>query len=129
MPSPNSDLLATYDQAFAGRSWHRTPLVGSLRGLAPEGALRRPAPGRHNIWELVLHCAYWKFEVRRRITGDERSNFPRDGLDLPELPAGPDLAGWNRGRAWLRREHFLLRAVVEGLTADPAAGRIAVGMN
>ena len=69
MGPSNFELLITYDQAFEGRSWHGTPWWGSLRGLAPDAALRRPAPGRHNIWELVLHCAYWKFVAYRcRVT-------------------------------------------------------------
>src|SRR5881628_931586 len=60
-------LLDVYDQAFDHKAWHGTPLWGSLRGLTQQAALWRPGRGRHNIWEVVLHTAYWKYIVRRRL--------------------------------------------------------------
>ncbi|HEX6433553.1 MAG TPA: hypothetical protein VFZ87_04905, partial [Gemmatimonadales bacterium] len=57
-------LLEITDQAFDRKSWHGTTLRGALRGLMPEEALWRPGPERHNIWELTLHAAYWKYAVR-----------------------------------------------------------------
>ncbi|MGB7212427.1 MAG: DinB family protein [Gemmatimonadales bacterium] len=125
MPTANTQLLAVYDQAFAGRAWHGTPLWGTLRGLRAAGALRRPAPGRHNIWELVLHCAYWKFVVRRRITEDQTLTFPRTGSNFPELPAIANDAVWKRDRALLKREHDLLRETIAGCT--PAMLRRRLG--
>ena len=34
----------------------------------------RPASGRHNIWEIVVHAAYWKYAAARRFTekGEDR---------------------------------------------------------
>ena len=49
------------DEAFDRRSWHGTNLRGSIRGLPRSTAAWRPAPDRHNIWELVVHAAYWKY--------------------------------------------------------------------
>ncbi|HET7025374.1 MAG TPA: DinB family protein [Gemmatimonadales bacterium] len=125
MPSPHIDLFSVFDQAFAGRAWHGTPLWGTLRGLDAAAALRRPAPGRHNIWELVLHCAYWKFVVRQRVTGDAALTFPRAGTNFPELPAAADDAEWKRDRMLLKREHELLREAIAGCT--PAMLRRRVG--
>src|SRR5688572_8428486 len=70
-------LLEFMDQAFKGPAWHGTSLWGSLRGVTAEEALRRPAVGRHNVWELALHAAYWKCIVRRRLTRDEELSFSR----------------------------------------------------
>lgn len=125
MPSPQADLLALYDQAFSGRAWHGTPLWGALRGLDAAAALRRPARGRHNVWELVLHCAYWKFVVRQRITGDRTLTFPRTGSNFPELPAPANDAQWKRDRMLLKREHELLRAAI--VQCSPAMLRRRVG--
>lgn len=125
MSSLRFDLLAVYDQAFSGRAWHGTPLWGTLRGLDAAGALRRPGAGRHNIWELVLHCAYWKFVVRQRITGDPALIFPRTGSNFPELPVVPHDAEWRRDRMLLKREHELLRAAIVKCT--PAMLRRRVG--
>src|SRR5438874_523546 len=68
-------LLDGLDEAFDRKSWHGTNLRGSVRGVAVKEALWRPGPGRHNIWELMLHAAYWKYVVRRRITGEKRGSF------------------------------------------------------
>src|SRR5256886_15371890 len=80
-------LLDVFDQAFDRRAWHGTALWGSIRGLSPRGALWRPAHRRHNIWEVVLHTAYWKCIVRRRLTRDLELEFPRTGSNWPALPA------------------------------------------
>ena len=110
-------LLDLLDQAFKGPSWHGPALLGVLRGVTAEVALRRPAPGRHNIWELVLHAAYWKCIARRRITGDDSIEFPRSPADWPTVPPRPSEAQWKADRALLKREHELLRAAVAQLTS------------
>ena len=64
-----SALLLAFDEAYDKHSWHGTNLRGSLRGIDHITAAARPAPDRHNIWELALHAAYWKYTVVRRLTG------------------------------------------------------------
>jgi uncharacterized damage-inducible protein DinB len=98
------------DQAFYGPAWHGTPLWGSLRGVTAKQAMRRPAPGRNNIWDLTLHVAYWKYVIRRRITGDAAISFPRSPANWPRSD-GTESA-WKRDKALLKREHELLRGVV-----------------
>ena len=105
-------LLGMIDQAFTGPAWHGTPLWGSVRGVSAEEAMRRPAPGRHSVWELVLHAAYWKYIVRRRLTRDDTLEFPRSPADWPATPPVLNDATWKADRALLKREHLLLREVV-----------------
>lgn len=105
-------LLRVYDQAFTAPSWHGTPLWGALRGISARDALRRPARGRHNIWEVVLHAAYWKYVVRRRLTRDAALAFPRAGSNWFRAPARPDAKAWKADLALLRAEHRQLRAVI-----------------
>ena len=81
-------LLRAVDQAFDDHSWHGTNLRGSIRGLALETACFRPGRGRHNVWELVVHCAYWKYTVRRRFTGEKRGSFPLRGSNFFRRPDG-----------------------------------------
>ncbi len=83
-----------------------------MRGLAVREALWRPGRGRHNIWELVLHTAYWKFIVRRRLTRDVALAFPRAGSNWPGLPREPDARAWKRDVGLLVEEHRRLRAVI-----------------
>jgi hypothetical protein len=105
-------LLRVYDQSFIAPAWHGTPLWGTLRGVTAREAARRPAPRRHNIWELVLHAAYWKYVVRRRLTRDVTLTFPRDGSNWLPVPSRPDPKAWKADLALLRAEHRLLRRVI-----------------
>jgi len=105
-------LLDVFNQAFSGHSWHGTPLWGALRGVSPSLALWRPGRGRHNIWELVLHTAYWKCIVWRRLLADPTITFPRSGSNWISLPKPADAAAWARDRALLKHEHLLLRRVI-----------------
>ena len=105
-------LLRVFDQAFTAPAWHGTPLWGSLRGITARDARQRPAPGRHNIWELVLHTAYWKYVVRRRLTRDASLEFPREGSNWIASPRRGDARAWKADLALLRDQHRLLRAVI-----------------
>ena len=108
-------LLEVFDQAFDRRAWHGTALWGSVRGLTPREALWRPGRRRHNIWEIVLHTAYWKYIVRRRLTRDTGIVFPRSGSNWPPLPAKLDAAAWRRDVALLKEQHGLLRVAIARL--------------
>jgi hypothetical protein len=111
-------LLEVFDQAYRAPAWHGTPLKGTLRGLTARQALWRPGPNRNCIWDLVLHTAYWKYVVRRRLLRDPDLSFPREGSNFPTLPAPADEAAWRRDRALLDEQHALLRRAIAGL--DPA---------
>jgi hypothetical protein len=108
-------LLEIVDQAFDRKGWHGTTLRGSLRGLTFEEALWRPAPGRHNIWELAIHAAYWKYAVRRRLAGGPAGSFARKPSNWPAVPDSPDAAAWKRDIRLLESEHQLLRDAVRTL--------------
>jgi hypothetical protein len=108
-------LLEVLDQAFDQKGWHGTTLRGALRGMTPEEALWRPASGRHNIWELTVHAAYWKYAVRRRLTGDAAGSFPRKPSNWPAVPDVPDAAEWKQDIRLLEREHRMLREAVRTL--------------
>jgi DinB superfamily len=111
-----AQLLRVSDQAYDQKSWHGTTLRGALRGVSVEEALWRPAPGRHNIWELALHTAYWKYVVRRRLSGDATGSFERSPSNWPAVPAAADQKMWRRDVALLDTEHRKLRAIVADLT-------------
>ncbi|HUI44082.1 MAG TPA: DinB family protein [Terriglobia bacterium] len=109
-------LVAMLDEAYAGPAWHGPCLRGSLRGVTPGQALWRPAPGRHNIWELAVHAAYWKYAVRRQLLGLKQGSFVEEGSNWfergPRVAGGAAATAWRRGRAVLAREHEELRATV-----------------
>jgi uncharacterized damage-inducible protein DinB len=112
-------LLAAMEEAFERKAWHGPNLRGSIRGLGPEVACRRPAPGRHSIWELVVHAAYWKYAVRRRLVGDKRGSFALEGSNWFSRPDEPSPAGWAQDVALLVAEHRALMKVARAV--DPRA--------
>jgi len=108
-------LLRILDQAYDKRSWHGTNLRGSIRGLTAAEAAWRPGRGRHNIREVVVHAAYWKYAVWRRLSGAARGSFPLKGSNWFERPpAGPGSAdrAWREDVALLGRMHAALREAV-----------------
>jgi len=109
-------LLDLLDEAFDKKSWHGPNLRGSIRGVTPAQAAWRPAPGRHNIWELTLHAAYWKYVVRRRITGEKRGSFVLEGSNFFERPAEQTEAAWKHDVGILVAEHQALRRAVAQLS-------------
>jgi len=113
-----SMLLDFLDEAFDRKSWHGPNLWGSIRGVHAQEAAWRVSPGRHNIWELVLHAAYWKYAARRRLTGEKRGSFELPGSNFFERPQGdPAEAAWKADRAILLKEHNELRLSISGLSS------------
>ena len=115
-----SFVLDLLDRAYNRRSWHGTNLRGSLRGLTARDAATRPFPRRHNIWELVVHCAYWKYTVTRRLTGQKRGSFPLEGSNWFERPVKGGLTerAWKADIALLEATHRALRDAVAKLPAS-----------
>jgi hypothetical protein len=109
-------LLHQLHQAFDRRSWHGPNLMGSLRGVSLEMAGWRPQPERHNIGELVVHAAYWKYRVVRLIAADPPRAFSLPGSDFFARPAEPTADAWREDLALLREWHERLAAAVAALS-------------
>lgn len=109
---PVQALVDLLDEAFDRRSWHGTNLRGAVRGLSVDRAAWRPSDGRHNVWELVVHAAYWKYAVRRRLTGEKRGSFPLKGSNFWVRPVRGDAAEWKADVRLLVEQHRLLRSAV-----------------
>jgi hypothetical protein len=108
-------LIALLAGAFDRPSWHGTNLRGSVRRLDAAAASWRPAPGRHNIQEIVVHAAYWKYAVRRRLTGGRRGSFALEGSNWFARSDTPAPGLWRDDVARLIDEHAALLAAVSAL--------------
>ena len=119
-------LVDLVDEGFDHQSWHGTSLLGSIRGVNAARASWRPSVQRHSIWELTVHAAYWKYAVRRRITGEKRGTFACVGSNWFARPASDPhdstpASGKENDRAWkadvrlLVDEHRRLREAVAAL--------------
>lgn len=125
--TPSDILLTLLDQSYNHPSWHGTNLSGSLRGLKVPALSWRPGPKRHNIWEIAVHCAYWKYVVRRRMLGEKRGSFPLKGSNWFKRIGveGPEV--WKADLALLDDCHQQLRTVVRGLTERDLRRKSAKG--
>lgn len=121
-----TQLLALLDEAYDKKSWHGTNLRGSLRGVDEIRAAWRAAPGRHNIWEITLHAAYWKYAVRRRLTGEKRGSFALKGSNWFPRPDGA--SSWPSALRLLAGEHRQLRAAVSLAKLDAQSARLIRGI-
>jgi hypothetical protein len=108
-------LLRLLDEAFDKKSWHGPNLRGSIRGVTPVEAAWRPAPGRHNIWEHVVHAMYWKYIVRRRLLGEKKGSFGEKGSNWFARPIDVNEDAWRCDVIDLEHYHQLLREAVAGL--------------
>lgn len=116
-------MLVLIDQAYNRKAWHGTNFRGSLMRVSAEQAAWRPASNRHNIWEIVIHVAYYKYVLWRRITGERKGAFPyrADGSwgDWFVRPDHVSDAAWKDDLLLLKEYHEKLRDVIAGL--DPSA--------
>jgi hypothetical protein len=122
----NDLVLALLDEGYSRKTWHGPNLRQSLKGVSARQAALRPAPGRHNIWELALHSAYWKYAVRRRIEGGKRGSFILKGSNFfprPEKGKATE-AAWRADLALLEREHNELEAAIRRVLKTPLAKKL-----
>ncbi len=108
-------LLEIVDQAFERKAWHGPNLRGSLRGVTAREAAWRPGRGRHNIREITVHAAYWKYAVRRRLLGEKRGSFPLKGSNWFTRPGEKPGASWKHDVGLLVAEHNALRRAIASI--------------
>ncbi|HEY8506657.1 MAG TPA: DinB family protein [Gemmataceae bacterium] len=108
-------LLRVIDQSYDRKSWHGPNLRGSIRGLDAATAYWRPAPGRHNICKIVVHAAYWKYTVRRRLREEKRGSFPLKGSNWFTRPDPAGERTWEEDVELLHAVHRSMREAVAAL--------------
>jgi uncharacterized damage-inducible protein DinB len=108
-------LLELLDRAYNRQSWHGPNLRGAIRRVDATTAAWRPGRGRRNIWEHVVHAAYWKYAVRRRLLDEKRGSFPLEGSNWFARPVVAGADAWQADVALLDETHRALRAAIAGL--------------
>lgn len=119
----DNTILDLLREGYEQKAWHGPNLKQSLKGISAKQAAWRPSGKRHNIWELAVHSAYWKYAVRRRLEGGRRGSFALKGNNFfarPEQGKATE-AAWREDRALLEKEHCaleqsVLRAIQKPLT-------------
>ena len=117
-------LLVLLDTSYNQASWHGVNLRGSLRRVSLEAAAWRPSADAHNVWELMVHAAYWKYVAWRRLTGAKRGSFPLEGSNFFARPAEATDAAWRADLRLLDAVHRDLRAAVAATPARALDSRL-----
>ena len=120
-PSATDDrrlLLRMVEEAYRQSTWNGTNLRASLKHLTTDQADWRPPNARYNIAEIVLHSAYWKFAIRKRLTGDRKATFALKGKDWFEVTRPLDDDRWAQLLTVLDDEHKQLAAAIRGCEHD-----------
>lgn len=118
-----STLVQQIEEGYQKTTWHGTNLRGSIRGLTLSQCSWRPSRGRHNIWELVVHCAYWKYAVWRRITNQQRGSFPLKGSNFFLRPVLKTEKAWKEDIRLLDAMHRQLVEAVKSLPQSSLSKR------
>jgi hypothetical protein len=133
MADPRVELLLNNIQrAYSGKSWHGPTLKGVLRGVTLKQATHRLT--RNSIRDLVYHCAYWKFCVRRWLLEaageDAGPGFPRSPANFPDPVARVTQKDFDADKRMLNDQHRRLVAALKTLppaVLDTPAGK--TGLN
>ena len=84
----------------------------------PRARSLEASPVRHNIWEIVVHCAYWKYIVRRRLLAEKKGSFPLKGSNWFKCPMVATEKAWRADIALLEETHRSMRDAIAGLTSS-----------
>ena len=117
-------LLQVIDEGYSKKAWHGPNLLGSIRGVTPKQASWRPSPERHNIWENVVHCAYWKYVVRRRILGEKKGSFPVNGSNWFKRPEDDSEDAWKQDIQLLDDMNDMMVDAVDGLKLSDLSKKV-----
>ena len=95
-------------------AWHGPSLRKLLRGVGVDHAIRKPIPGAHSIWEVVLHVTAWDEICTRRLRGELILATTGSPEDWPAVQETTE-ARWQEDVTLLFRAQSELARTVEGL--------------
>ncbi|HMI53779.1 MAG TPA: DinB family protein [Candidatus Saccharimonadales bacterium] len=123
-------VSALLEEAYERKTWHGPNLRQALKGVTAEEAAWRPARGRHNIWELALHAAYWKYAMRRRLEGGKRGSFVLPGSNFFPRPEKGKLTEkhWSADLELLDGEHRALQETVRKALKPNTSAKLLSGI-
>ncbi len=113
-------LLRIVEEAYRQSTFNGTNLQSSLQNVTPEQAVWRPPHARHNIAEIAVHSAYWKFATRTRMNGQRNASFPLEGEDWFDVDNSLDDDAWKGLLSVLDEEHTQLCRAIRKTERDLA---------
>ncbi|HUV06825.1 MAG TPA: DinB family protein [Spirochaetia bacterium] len=115
-----NELLANIlDDAFNGSGWQGPDnLVGTVENATLDQLLYPSPHEGYCIWQIVLHCAYWKWFVLKILNSQKAGEFPRSPADFPSLPGVRNLETWRKDLRLLIDGHNTMQEVVRGFPVE-----------
>lgn len=105
-----------------GGAWHGPSLMESLNGVDVGQAAARPIEGRHTIWEIVNHCAYWMQSVDKALHGEVMVSIPTTG---DWVGMGETAEDWKRDLERMDQVYRKLQATIADFDAGNLDGMIS----
>jgi uncharacterized damage-inducible protein DinB len=103
-----------------GEAWHGPATLGLVQDLSAADAAKKPIPGAHSIWELVLHIANWNEIVARRLAGEKVEGKLDTEYDWPKGAAGEEQA-WKDAVERLKRSYETLHQSISAASDEKLA--------
>jgi hypothetical protein len=116
-------LIELIEEAYRGPAWHGPALKATLRGITRPETIWRPPSGRHSIWELTVHAAFWKYRVAQRLRPGGPP-FPLKGSNWFSVPAGAIGPAWRDATRLLEDQHERLVAALEQFPSAKLRARL-----
>ena len=115
----SSVIVIALDEAYdMAETWYGSNLRTTLVSLSLEELKYDRTYEGYSAWELALHCAYWKWHVRRLLTG-ETDAFPYTPDDFPRVrTTSSSEDDWSKDLAYLDDQHRRLREAVAALSDE-----------
>ena len=98
-------LLQMIEEAYQLPNWNCTNLRSALRRVSAPMAGWRPPNAKRSIADIVVHCAYWKYALRRRLSGAPRGTFPLKGSNWFKTEKRITPGCWSEYKQLLEDEH------------------------
>ena len=103
-------------RAFEGEAWHGPAVRELLATATCVQAAKRPIPGAHTIWEIVVHMSAWESVVRRRLLGESVTDLAPE-QDWPAVTNVTEPA-WRKTLEELEKSHLQTRQAIAQLTDE-----------
>ncbi len=64
-------IIKLFEDLYNGSPWIDATIIGSLKNISAKQALKKMAPERNSIWQIVNHMTAWRENVLLRVQGNE----------------------------------------------------------
>lgn len=112
--SASEAIADSLRRTLTGPMWHGDAINQLLSGVSASDAARRPVPGAHTIWELVLHMTAWANIARKRLSF-RRQPEPTTAEDWPPHNNGQSIEAWSDAQMRLSEAYESLAQCAEEL--------------